>query len=800
MKYKALNLILIILIFASCSPNRHLSKDGYLLSKNKININNKTIAKGDIGNYIQQDPNHKFLGVKAGMYIYSASRPGDDSICNFFEKFVLRTLGDKPIEINNDQTELSCRNIKTYLKTHGCFDANITTSYSEVKKWYAPWKTYKRRRQINYNIDVPSRAVIDTFIVQVEDPKIERTVKSMLKDNPVQKGQWYNEDLLVSLRSDVSLGMQSKGYYTFAPKYIAYNIDTTEGIDKTKIIMVIKNPEKNASDSNDVARHKPYKISKIYLHSNYISPQSPDYIPDIDTVLFYHKQQRGYKPTPLYFITNTEKPIIKERTIMRSILMQNKNLFSPEASQNTYSSLFQLKNFKYIDISYENITKGVQDTNELACYIRLTRNKPISLASSFELNYSASNEPINNNTSSNFGMAGNLSYTDKNLLHGAEIFTTNLKLAAEINSNIFKKDNERSGWDIFNAFEAGLDFGIELPRFLAPFSTSFYSMKFHPHTSIKTGYNIQKRSYYERSIFTLNYGYSWNTTEKRYFAFIPLEVNYVNMEITSQSYADLIRRMDKRIQYQMSDHLVMAMRFSYNYNGQTTNQKQDFNYFSWNLETAGNLLDLYSVTFNQSKDAQGHYTIFNIPFSQYVRTDFSFTHYNYLTQNTSFVYKFYGGIGVSYANAEALPYEKSFFGGGANGLRAWQLRSLGPGCSVPTGDTKYDRAGDISFGANFEYRFPIMGFLEGATFLDLGNIWTLRDQQGMDGGKISEDFYKEIAAGVGFGVRLNIKVFILRFDFALKAWDPSKELKERFVLDNSKFSDIAVQFGIGYPF
>ena len=250
----------------------------------------------------------------------------------------------------------------------------------------------------------------------------------------------------------------------------------------------------------------------------------------------------------------------------------------------------------------------------------------------------------------------------------------------------------------------------------------------------------------------------------------------------------------------MSDHLVMSMRFSYNYNGQITNQKEDFNYFSWNLESAGNLLDLYSITFNQSKDLQGHYTIFNIPFSQYLRTDFSFTRYKYISKESSFVYKFYAGIGISYANAEALPYEKAFFGGGANGLRAWQLRSLGPGSTTSSSSNKYDRAGDITLGANLEYRFPITGPLECATFLDFGNIWTLKEQDGLAGGKISKDFYKEIAAGTGIGIRLNLGVLLVRLDFALKVWDPSLPLKKRFVLNDAKFKDIVLQFGVGYPF
>lgn len=794
-------LVLIVLIFSACSPTKHLSKNGYLLSKNTITINNKTISKGNLVNYIQQDPNHKFLGIKAGMYIYSLSRPGDDSVCNFFERNILRSVGDKPVEIDNDLIDVSCQNIKTYLKTHGCFDAKITTEQKKVHKPYAPWSYYKRRRIVEYNINAPIRAVIDTFILQTEDKALYPVISEIIQDNPIKKGVWYDEDQMVSLRSTVASKMEEKGYYAFSSKYISFTVDTTEGVDKTKIVMFVANPSSSSNDTMQNNRHKPYKVSKIYLYPNYISPNSSDYLPPLDTVLYYHKQQKGYALTPLYFINNTKKPFIKERAIMRCILMQNNNLYSPEASANTYSSLYQLKNYKYIDISYEDITNGVKDTNDLACYIRLTRNKPISLSSSFELNYSASNAPTpTSNSSSNFGMQGALSYSDKNLLRGAEIFTADLILATEINSGIFSEYNTNTGWDIFNAFEAGINFGIELPRFLAPFSTSFYSMKFHPHTSIKTGYNIQKRNYYERSIFSLNYGYSWNTSQKSYHTFIPIEVNYVNMNITSSNYDSIIRTMDRRIQYQMSDHLVMAIRYSYNYNGQSLQQKDDFNYFSFNIETAGNVLDAISILANSPKDDEGHYTFIDIPFAQYVRADFALTHYKYISKKSTFVYKIFAGLGVPYGNAESLPYEKAFFGGGANNIRAWQLRSLGPGSSKKGSVNRYDRAGDITLGANFEYRYPMFDPIEGAAFVDLGNIWTINEQKGLEGGKFSEDFYKEIACGVGLGLRLNLSVFIVRLDFAVKVWDPSKEMKNCFVLNKTNFSDISLQFGIGYPF
>lgn len=792
--------VLTAIFLCSCSPNRHLSKDGYLLSKNRVVLHGKDygLGKSDLVNYIKQDPNHKVFGMKMGMYVYSVSRPIDDSLCNFFEKNIFRSLGEKPVELSERQTSTSLKNIRTYLASRGCFSATVRDSLSMVRRWYAPWSFYKKRRTENYIIDIPYRAKIDTFYISTEDEKMFGIILPMIKKDIIKKGDWYNETILAQIRTDLTASMQNNGYYAFNPTYISFEIDTSESTEKTKIKMYVKNPVDN---NGEKTVHKPYKISKIYLYPNYIPITSPDYIAPTDTVLTYHKPQKHYAFTPLYFINNTPKPIIKRKTLQRCILMQNNHLYSPMVSQNTYSALFQLRNFKYVDMYYEPVAPFDGDTLNLASNIRLTMVKPISLSSSFELNYSANNSNnLNYGNSSNFGTEGNISFTNRNLFRGAEIFTANLKLAAEINSGIFSNEHTAKGWEIFNAFESGIDFGLELPRFLAPFSTNFYSMRFHPHTSIKTGYNLQRRSYYNRSIFNANFGYSWNSSEKKFFYFTPIEINYVNMEITDQNYQNLINNMDRRIRYQMSDHFVMAMRFSYVYNGQQVGSKKNFNYFSANVETAGNVLDLYSDVFSLNKDNNGNYTVFNIPFSQYIRTDFSFIRYSYLTQKTSLVCKIYGGIGVAYSNAEALPYEKSFFGGGANNLRAWQLRELGPGHSSPSGDMKYDRAGDLAFGASVEYRFPFVGPLELAAFVDAGNIWTLRDVAGFEGGKISQDFYKEIASDIGLGVRLNISVMIIRVDFALKMYDPSKAEKDRFVLDNAKFKDVVIQFGIGYPF
>jgi outer membrane protein assembly factor BamA len=238
------------------------------------------------------------------------------------------------------------------------------------------------------------------------------------------------------------------------------------------------------------------------------------------------------------------------------------------------------------------------------------------------------------------------------------------------------------------------------------------------------------------------------------------------------------------------------------YNGQELNKKKDFSYFRFNIEVAGNLLYLTNNLSQSPKNDLNQYTIFGIPYAQYVRTDIDFKKYHYFSENKVLVFRAFGGIGIPYGNSSGLPYEKSFFSGGNNNHRAWELRELGPGSSIiDQSQLRYDRSGDIQLGANFEYRFSILGPIEGATFVDIGNVWTLYNQKDMQGGQFQfYRFYKELATGAGFGIRLNLQFLIIRFDFAIKVWDPSKPINERWVIPQTKFSDINMNFGIGYPF
>lgn len=810
MKIKHYSFLIILSVFttfiiSSCSPYKHISKDGYLLSKNKVYIDNNILEKEDFVNLIKQDPNGTFLFVKWSMYFYSLSEKGEDSTVNFFSRNVFRALGNKPVEFDQNLSYISTQEMNRYLQIKGCFDGVVKDSIKNTTKWYNSKKINPRKVEVIYYVNTGERYKIDSFYISYIDTTIKPSIEKIMKNSPIKKGIYYDENLFSSEREKLERKLREEGYFDFTKENIIFKIDTNNNNHTAKVNLLIKSPKLSNSDSLLNNKHKLYKIRRIYVYPDYQTQLLTNSNIDLDTNIFFHRQKKDFGLNQYFFITPIPQKI-NSKPILRCIMFQYDSLFSPLQSERTYTALSQLKNFKFIDISYSPVEHSLlrrkSDTLQLDCTIKLSLYDPLLLSTSLEANFSAATNSLTDNNNSNFGIQWNLSLQHRNMFKNAEIFSSNAKVAIEIRSDIFNMNDTVDSWSLVNAFETGIDFGLEIPRFLIPFGTSFYSMQFLPHTSIKSGYNFQKRPYFERSIFNLNYGYSWNNSNKHNHAIIPVEINLVKMKITSQEYADLIKTFDKRMQYQTSDHLVMNTRYSYLYNDQELNKKNDFQYFRINAEVAGNFLYLMSNITNSEKNLNKEYTIFGIPYAQYFRTDFDYKKYTYFDDKNLLVVRSFFGFGVPYSNANSLPYEKSFFGGGANNLRAWQLRELGPGSSkVDKSQLRYDRSGDISFGANLEYRFPIAGVIEGATFLDIGNVWTINYQKEMDGGQFKFDrFYKEIAAGMGLGIRLNIQFLIIRLDFAIKLWNPAQELSQRWVLPHTKLTDLNVNFGIGYPF
>jgi outer membrane protein assembly factor BamA len=399
------------------------------------------------------------------------------------------------------------------------------------------------------------------------------------------------------------------------------------------------------------------------------------------------------------------------------------------------------------------------------------------------------------NSSGNIGAAGNLIYQHRNLLKGAENLEMSFRGAIET-----LRDTTYRSFD--NMVEFGTEATIDIPKFLLPFRTEQFIKKYNPSTSVSLASNYQRRPDFTRTYVTAGFGYQWRGNRFTSHQVNPVELNLVQIPFMSDEFADFLEGTYLFFAYQ--PHLITTTNYIFTYNNQNIQKDRNFTYFRTSLESAGNLLYLlYEATGQERVD--GQYKLFNNSFSQYIRGDFDIRYYDFLDEANSLVYRFFAGAAYPYANSTAIPFEKQYFSGGSNGIRAWQVRDLGPGSfSQEERRNRYpNQTADIKLEANLEYRFDLFWLLEGALFLDAGNIWAISEEDEREGALFRFNrFYKDIAVGTGIGARFDFSFFIFRLDLGMKLRDPSAASGERWIPGNRKYGreDFTLNLGIGYPF
>jgi hypothetical protein len=450
----------------------------------------------------------------------------------------------------------------------------------------------------------------------------------------------------------------------------------------------------------------------------------------------------------------------------------------------------QLGPVRYTNISFwESDSLGADKPHEriLNSRVELTRKKVQSYQT----------EIAGTNSDGDLGIRGNLSYQNLNLLRGAEVFNVRFTGAVEA----LKK---RSVNQYSSMREIGVDGSMVFPKFFSPLRLVGFVSRYNPKTSISATFNYQSRPEYTRSIANGSYSYKWDATPYLTHTLWPIELNYVQIyeNRSDPSFLDSIKTTP--LGYSFEDHLVNVARYGFELNNQRIGKSRDFGFMRFNIESAGNLLNTFMKVAGRDQ-SDGKYQLFNVPYFQYMRGDIDLRYYNIIDKQNRIAYRLYMGLGYPYGNSTTLPFEKKFFSGGPNSIRAWSTRDLGPG-SDTTSNTFFNfpnKNGDIKLEANLEYRFKVIWKMEAAIFVDAGNIWALRPEADKPGADFAWDrFYKEIAIGTGLGARFDFSFFLLRVDFGLKVRDPAMPENDRWlaVFKDFSFSDLHWNFGIGYPF
>lgn len=770
--------ILFILFFASCSPVKYVPEDKYLLDRYKVKIDKGTaekekLKKDELKSLIRQKPNKRILGVRFHLGLYNLSRKGKEKGLSGW----LKRIGEEPVIYDDFLTNKSAQQIKSYLNNKGYYNSVVSDT-----------AIFKRQRaRVLYRVEVNKPYKIKRLSYNIQDSLIEPLIFKDSVNSLITKGENFDLDLLQEERERIETYLKNQGYYNFSKEFIFFQADSSSNKREVSLILNLKKFQQlDENRSTYDLNHKKYKINNVYVFTNYSQKealaQKEKYYSDLDTTYV----------DGIYFISKGEDPL-KKKIFLHANFIQEGDVYSLYNVEKTYQHLNALRLFRLINIKFSEVeTDSLAFTDSipvdyLNCNILLTKHYLQSYTVELE----------GTNSYGNIGVGGNLLYQHKSLFGGAEI--TDFK----INGSIEALDTSVVGISrINNAVELGADITMRIPKFMLPvFKARKFSKKYSPKTQISVGYNFQDRLEYRRTVANLSYGYNWDGNNYLRHNVKLVELNAVKIPYASETFRNFIDSTYLRSSYE--NHLVSVSSYSLVFNNQDIKKNRDFYFFRMNAEISGNILSAYSELTNAAK-VNGSYEVFGIPFSQYIKIDADFRYYDIKNQSSSFAYRLFAGVGIPYGNSQSLPFEKMYFSGGANSLRAWNVRSLGPGSFSGKVFTRFpNQTGDIKLEANAEFRFKLFWILEGALFLEAGNIWNLKSDE-FEGGLFKKDeFYKEFAVGSGFGTRVNLSFFVFRLDLGVKLRDPSLQEDSRWIIGNRSLNwqnDFTLNIGIGYPF
>ena len=581
---------------------------------------------------------------------------------------------------------------------------------------------------------------------QIDDPIIRDELH--LDDPRNQRlitGRQFSVDELDLERKRITRLLNDQGYYRFHKEYIRYEADTLSGGNRVNVKLLLGN---SLTREGLDTLHTRYHIRKVSFMSG-----APN-----DTTIH-----------------------LRRKVLNESTYIKEGGYYSVSDLQNTYNHFGRLGAVKYTNIQFVE----VPDTSLLDCNISLQTNKPSTV----------SFQPEGTNTAGDLGAAATLTYQNNNLFRGSENLSVELRGAYEAIKGL-------EGYSNQDFIEYSLETRLKFPRFIMPFVSAATRRVVNATSEVSVLYDMQDRPEFHRRLWSAAWRYRWAPASSLcQYQLDMLDINYVLMPWISQTfkerYLDDVTSRNAILRYNYEDLFIAKTGFGFAYNNGRTALKT-------NIETSGNIFNLMSKLFDARTNDQGQYKIFNIAYAQYIKGDFDFTRRLQLDFSNQLVFHFGLGIAYPYGNSTLLPFEKRYFSGGANSLRGWAVRGIGPGRYKGT-DGRIDfinQTGDVKLDLNVEYRTHLFWKLDGALFVDAGNIWTLRDYPDQPGGQLTlKDFPDQIAANYGLGFRFNFDYFIVRFDLGMKAVNPAYDEEQHFPIVHPRISrDFAFHFAVGMPF
>lgn len=839
--------VLIPLMFFSCSSVKHLDEGEKLLVKNKINIisdeKKDGISEDDMGDIIRPRPNSKILFFRLNLQIYNLYSPEktkkkeEKRKAKCEKKLLEKTQEyDSTVVVEQKRRDAHPKGSEEYIEhdkklkeaqskskkardkdcehtlwTHRIGEAPVLYKINDQYRNARQLRIYLKNKGYYYPVVRPNdklkgnKKVMVEYTVKPGVPyRLKDSVEYSIRDSNIMqmvlrnehktflpKGERLDVDLLQKERDRITGFLRDSGYYKFTKNYITYTIDTTGMQMEAKVTMNIA----NLQAGNATQPHKKYYINRVNVH--------PDFDPRLaltekeNYFARFTEKRYLYNNKEFHFYENG-KPKLKPKSIMQGIYVNQDSLYQVQDIQATYKYLTGMEIIKIANIDFKEVTDSTKfprnfppNSGLLDCDIKISNN--LSQARTFEIQ--------GTNTNGNLGAAGSATYTHRNVFRNAEVFNFSVKGSLERQTNYASQDVVESDL-FFNSRELAVEAGLKFPRFVAPLKLKSFIKRSNPGTELLLNYSYLQRPEYIRTVAGFSYGYFWNQTPSIEWMVKLVSLDFVNLENPTEGFLEYIRRYNLQGSYE--DHFVFGSGYSFVYNNSHEKEKNNTWYFRANLKLAGNTL-FGIMNLIEGNNDPGK-SISNNVFAQFSKLDFDLRRYTSVAgSNHTLVMRLFAGSVLPYGNLDVVPFGEKYFSGGANGVRAWQVRALGPGAYTYQDETDLfpNRTADIKLEANLEYRFKLFWMLEGAYFIDAGNIWAINSTDDREGALFEpNDFYKEIAIGTGLGFRLDFDFFIVRFDFGLKLKDPSLPEGERWIPMNRGFEyeDWTFNVGIGYPF
>lgn len=767
--------ITVLTLLISCNTTKHVPEGQYLLNKVKIDVsegNDGKFNKKELHNYLRQTPNHEILGgAKFQLSIYNLS--GKDST-KWYNKW-LRRLGQAPVIYDPELTAASANQLKLALVNQGYMDTEVSVDTV----------TDGKKIEVDYHIAPSEPHYIAGITYNIPDDSLRNIIMNDSSEFILHNGALFNRNDMEEERTKIAIRLREKGYFGFNKEYITYTADTTENNKAVDLTLNVMPPYEN----NRIAgytRHRPFYIRSIYVITDYDPMKRHD--------LSEYQQEDTVTHKGINILYGDEH-YLRASIIDDNCFIKIGEKYNSADVDRTYQSLGRLGILKYVNIAFEQA--GEHDGKLwLDSYILLTKAKPQSVSVSLE----------GTNSEGDLGFGVETTYQHRNIAKGSELLTAKLGINYEsISGDISGLVNNRYA-------EYSGEVNINFPKFIFPFLKKSFRQKIRANTEFGTTFSYQERPEYTRVIAGAGWKYKWTEQGSMIsHTFDLLDINYVYLPQITDSFLDEIAPDNPLLRYSYEDHFIMRTGYSFYYtNKKATHGIGNFVYqpdiytIRAGIETAGNILNLFSHITNQKKDPQADaYKVLGIQYSQYVKLNADYSINHSFDRRNSLVFHAGAGVAVPYGNTTILPFEKRFYSGGANSVRGWSVRTLGPGSynSNNSVSSFMEQCGDIRLDLNLEYRARLFWVFELAAFIDAGNIWTIRSYENQPGGVFKfNEFYKQIAVAYGLGLRMNFNYFLLRLDCGMKAVNPA-EGQERFPLIHPDFGrDFALHFSVGYPF